>query len=103
MKDGSREKGGLDAPGLLASGGACWSPAGGIVGTVRRESAVEVGGLAHTGRNMCLLRDESGREVSRWGSEIGALDAPDWIPQGGLRSVPWGRMGSRPFVIVKGR
>lgn len=40
---GSREKGFLDAPALLASGGAVWSPGGGVLGTVRREPEV-IGG-----------------------------------------------------------
>lgn len=39
LADGRRERGALDAPELIASGGAAWSPGGGVPMTIKRGGA----------------------------------------------------------------
>jgi len=39
LADGKSERGALDAPELIASGGAAWSPGGGVPMTIKRGGA----------------------------------------------------------------
>jgi len=100
VRGGGRVKGGLDAPELIAAGGARATKGGGVPVTVMR--GADVLGLAVTGRNRLLVRGEGGGEVLRWGFEVGALDAPDVLPQGGVRAVDVGGV-SRAFALSRMR
>jgi len=100
VRGGGRVKGALDAPELIAAGGARATKGGGVPVTVVRGS--DVLGLALTGRNRLLVRGEGGGEVLRWGFEVGALDAPEVLPQGGMRSVEVGGV-SRAFALSRVR
>jgi len=100
VRGGGRVKGALDAPELIAAGGARATKGGGVPVTVVR--GADVLGLALTGRNRLLVRGEGGGEVLRWGFEVGALDAPDVLPQGGVRAVDVGG-GSRAFALSRMR